>query len=332
MSKIVGFIILITAGGALVASDTSLSLVFVSLFAVWVTLNVLSSELISSGSPYAHLPLPRRRLHAAMLMPVLFPALLGVAIQVTLNLATGPHPGVVRVYKERLGKEPTYWLHVPPRYYEIAWDGQVPDNLDASGNPLAMPQRLRPDDPESPAVYSPYSVGSRAPFEFVVQQYTRAVKDIYGVNLDREQAEMLITRKRGSLESVDGLTLTGNPERAAISITIYSVIWMLLTIGFALFIRLVRPARLARWRRSLRARTLSGSAIAFIVIFLMARIPMRGTFFFSFFLPAASSDLVQLMPGPFFSLLLALLSLAAAWLVSQELFARRDVSPGKAEA
>jgi len=332
-ARIIGFLILISLGGALITPDAGFAMLAISLFAVWVILGILSPELVNTGSPYAHLPIPRRRLHTAMLLPVLAVAGFGAGVQIAIDLFTDTYPGLIRIYELHVDEEPRYRISVPPMFYEIAWDGQPPAVVGSNGEthvPVVQDTALSVSKTDGIVIYNPYDFNDNPSLAFITEQYMRAVKTIYGVDLDRERAGQLLTRNGGRLESVDGLSLVNSPQRTAIGVILFSLVWMLLGFLFALFTRLVRPARLERWRRTLRTRAVSASAVVFVIIYVITKFPAYFTSGFAWYMPAITSHLARMMPGAFLSLTGALVCLVAAWLVSQELFARRQVLPGGA--
>ncbi len=153
------------------------------------------------------------------------------------------------------------------------------DNKGNTHTTTMMMTKISYDDPDGPAIYNPYEIGPRASKAFAVEQYTRAVEAVYGIDLDPDRAELLMTRYQGHLDTMEGLTLAGRPQRVALSIIIFAVVWSLLTAGNAL---------ISRWDPRVRVRQRRQNAQA-------------------------------------------LACLAGAWLLSRMLFARREVSPGKAE-
>jgi len=157
IADIFGFLILTSLGGALVTPGVGFGTVIVSLLSTLIILNVLSAEQNRSGSPYAHLPLPRRRLHAALLLPLLAAVGFGAAVQVGFLLAgDNYYPGLVQVGEWKNDAETSYFIHVPPRFRRIAWDGQPPVVVDSNGETHTTTMHLTKisyDDQDGPVIY-----------------------------------------------------------------------------------------------------------------------------------------------------------------------------------
>lgn len=333
------FAITIFLGGALVTPAADFRTVLLSILGTLVFLKVLSPELIRSGSPYAHLPIPRRRLHAGLLLPVLATVGFGAAVQIAVDLTTGTYPGLIRTAEwVEKDKETYYKISVPPRFHQIAWDGQPPMVVGSTGETYTPRQLIHKSlnpDTNDPVIYNPYEVGykvgRRSSKAFATEQYIRAVKAVYGVDLDRQQAELLITEHHGSLETMDGLTIARTPQRTAIGIFLFCAIWALLSTLFTLFVLLVRPARFERWRTKFRAPAIIPAAIVIVAFVMTIKTSGEFTHWLMYYVWVETTRLSHLMPGAFLSLTGALICLAGAWLLSQEFFARRQVLPGVAE-
>jgi len=332
IADIFGFLILTSLGGALVTPGVGFGTVIVSLLSTLIILNVLSAEQNRSGSPYAHLPLPRRRLHAALLLPLLAAVGFGAAVQVGFLLAgDNYYPGLVQVGEWKNDAETSYFIHVPPRFRRIAWDGQPPVVVDSNGETHTTTMHLTKisyDDQDGPVIYNPFEVGPQASKAFAVEQYTRAVKAVYSVDLDPERAELYMTRYQGRLESMEGLTLEGGPQRIALSIIIFSAVWSLLAAGNALISRWVPRTRVRKPRQNVQALVLAGLALVLTVLFIVMRTSAGTMLWLIYFVSVVTSQLAAKMPGPILSLGAALACLAGAWLLSRQLFTRRQVLPG----
>jgi hypothetical protein len=335
ISQGLSFVILFILGEALVAPEAGFRMVPLSVLGTLVLLGVLSPELIRSGSPYSHLPIPRRRLHAGLLLPVLATIGLGAAVQIAIDLATGTYPWHVRAVEwVEKDKRPYYTIRIPAGFHQVARDGQPPAVVGSTGETYTPVQviRISPEpDIDSPVIYNPYEVGRHSSKAFATEQYIRAVKAVYDVVLDREQAELLITEYNGRLDIVDGLTIARTTQRTVIRIFIFCTAWMLLGTLFALFARLVRPARFEWWRTKVRVPALFALAIVFTAFVMATKTWVESTVWFEFYVSIMMTRLSAGMPGAFLSLGIALICLATAWLLSQELFARREVLPGGAE-
>lgn len=332
-----GFWILIFLGGALATPGADLRKMIVSILGSFVIFNVLSPELIRSGSPYAHLPIPRRRLHAGMLLPVLAAVAFGAAAQIAIGVATGTDPWLVRAVEwVEKNQEPYYTIKVPPRFHQIAWDGQPPVVVGSTGErytPRPLINKSLNPDTNDPVIYNPYEVGykvgRRSSKAFATEQYIRAVKAVYGVDLDRQQAEFLITEHNGSLKTMDGLTIARTPQRTAIGIFLFCAIWALLSTLFTLFVWLVRPARFERWRTKFRAPAIIPVVIVIAAFVMAIKTPGEFTPWLMNYVSVETTRLSHVMPGAILSLTGAMICLAGVWLLSQELFARRQMLPGR---
>ncbi len=333
IAVIFGFLILTSLGGALVTPGVGFGTVIVSLLSTLIILSLLSAEQNRSGSPYAHLPLPRRRLHAALLLPLLAAVGFGAAVQVGFLLAGDTYPGWVVAREREHNGETSYFIHVPPRFRRIAWDGQPPVVVDSNGDThttTMMLTKMTYDAQDWPVIYNPFEVGRGASKTFAIEQYTRAVKAVYGIDLDPERAELLMTRYQGRLDTVEGLTLTGGPQRTALSIIIFSAVWALLTAGYALLSRWAPRTRVRKQRQNVQALVVAGLALVLTVLFITMKTSAGSILWLIYFVAVVTSQLAAKMPGAFLSLTTALVCLAGAWLLSRELFARRQVLPGGA--
>ncbi len=332
IADIFGFLILTSLGGALVMPGVGFGTVIVSLLSTLIILNVLSAEQNRSGSPYAHLPLPRRRLHAALLLPLLAAVGSGAVVQVGFLLANDTYPGFVHVSERKDDGETSYFIQVPPQFRCIAWDGQPPVVVDSNGDTHTTTMfmtKMSYDDQDGPVIYNPFEVGHGASKAFAVEQYTRAVKAVYGIDLDPERAELFMTRYQGRLDTVEGLTLSEGPQRIALSIIIFSVVWSLLAAGNSLISRWVPRARVRKPRQNVQALVLAGLALVLTVLFIVMKTSAGTLFWLIYFVSVVTSQLAAKMPGPILSLGAALACLAGAWLLSRQLFTRRELLPGQ---
>lgn len=329
--KAFAFYLIFSAGGALASGEGGIGVALISVLTALVTLGFLSPELIRSGSPYAHMPVPRRALYAGILLPAMLALGIGGVFQAAWDLFQDASPRLVQVYHARDTQPPRYRISVPPQYFRVAWDGRPPAVTGGAGESYT-PQPTIPLAgllAGGPALYNPYEVGPDASAEFAVDQFTRAVRDVYGLELPEEKARFIVTTyRRGDLSGIEGLELARKPQRIAASVIIFSLIWALASALFALLSRLVRPARWERWQQALKAQRVNAGGLVFVAVLVLVFSPafsIAGSWFL------ASVLVIQLsheMPGALLSLAIALACAGAAYVIGQELFARREALPG----
>ncbi len=334
--RVIGFYLLFSLGGALISGEAGLGVAINSILAALVCLRFLSPELIRSGSPYAHLPVPRRALYAGILLPAAVALLAGLLLQAGIDLVTDTSPRLVSTWNSSPNskrKDPVdgnLHVRVPPQYYRIAWDGTPPALVGSNGethNPL--PQPILPAG-KGPTLYNPYETGPGSSTVFVTEQFTRAVKDVYGLDLDEEQALVLMSQQWSGLKGVEGLKLARKSQRIAAGFILFALIWGILSAAFWLFSLVVRPARWERWTAALKAQRVQASGIVFLAIFMFVLGPTLSATYAIFFASVLVIQLSNLLPGAFISWVIALVCVAGAYLLGQELFARREVLPGGA--
>jgi hypothetical protein len=176
-----------------------LGVIFSGFMAVWKDIELpqlawlfLTAYLMLSALP-AHLfqlqfmsllPISRRRLLSFLMLPGLVAVSLGYGGGSAGKALVQSSRLMVKYQTESSSLLPTYaskypQVRVPGQYFEIAWDGKVPE----SGSPWGETHPLRQDPLYSGsriAVYSPFSTPQDSSPQFAALQISRAIQAVYG--------------------------------------------------------------------------------------------------------------------------------------------------------
>jgi len=184
------------------------------------------------------LPIRRRTICAALLLPYLLLVLVGYAAGAFVG--SGAEKRVEYVNMEVA--EGDFWVTAPLRVYDVAWDGE----------PRAIESPWGESHPAKPrklvgvsraAAYSPYDAPPGSSKRFVALQISRAAEEVYGVAIPPgEIAERyLVAREDGTIAPSEGrLTLRADyPALRARSGPLFPALlmlaaapWLLVTAGF----------------------------------------------------------------------------------------------------
>jgi len=161
---------------------------------LFLTAYLLLSILPAQMAPLqllALLPVSFRRLFAYLMLPGILAVALGYGTGVAGKSVIQSSRLMVRFQKESTSLLPTYaskfpQVRVPAQYFEIAWDGRVPDNTSPWGE--SHPARLDPLYAGSRiAVYTPFSTPKDSTPQFAALQISRAIEAVYGRSVSYQQ-------------------------------------------------------------------------------------------------------------------------------------------------
>jgi hypothetical protein len=183
-----------------------LGVIFSGFMAVWQDLELpqltwlfLAAYLLVSSLPaqimqlhlILALPISRKRVFACLALPGLLAMSFGYGAGNSGTALMQSSRLMVRFQKESSSLLPAYPLpypmvRVPAQYFEVAWNGQVPDNGSPWGeshtawqDPLYRGSRIR--------VYSPFSTPKDSSPRFVALQISKAIQAVYGAAVPHEQ-------------------------------------------------------------------------------------------------------------------------------------------------
>jgi len=201
MVLVLGFLLSGYLGQNVTGDEFRIPMVFMTAYVMTSTLGLAMRGI----HPLDPLPVSRRAIFAAIVLPHMLVAGLGYAAG-TVAAALSAEP------RQRInwGEAEDRWgLLVPVKYLEVAWDGAPPDIVAPWGERVA-PRTWPLASRGEAVIWKPYTTTPASSPEFVAWQLGRAVKTIYGADIDPEELRVryLVTDENGAAHvAAGGLTL-----------------------------------------------------------------------------------------------------------------------------